>query len=388
MIKVAIVQKDFYIGGISTACINLLNHLSKENDIELTLFTFDKIKEGLLPQNVKVVYVNSLKLFAVSNADSKNRGLFFRLRWLFVRLWCKFFTNSIPLKIALKKQRKVNEYFDLAISFSPSTGNRIFSFGSSEFVLEKLNAKTKCVMFHNDFCSSGLNNKFVVDGLSRFDKILCVSKSCAESMKNALPLITNKIDFLYNFTNEEVIKQKSNDFQVAYPDNVVNIVSVARLGEEKAHMRSLKIFKELRINYKNFIWHIVGDGKERNSLECFVRDNNMQDYIRFYGKKENPFPYIKNAYIFYLGSYHEAAPMVYAEAMLLGCPVITTNTCSAVELVPPEYGYICENSEDGIYNGLKEVLSNPKSVTEKRNNLKSFSYNNGAIVEKLIGLIK
>lgn len=384
--KIAIVQKDFYIGGIPSACISLLEFLSKEKDIETTLFTFDKIKDIELPSNINVVYANkSLKVFAVSNAESKKRGLFFRLKWLFVRLWCKLFTNKIPLKIALGKQKKIDEMFDLVVAFSPSTNSRTFCFGAAEFTLEKINARTKCVIFHNDFRLSGFNTEFVVNGLSKFDKILCVSKSCAEDMKEALPKLSNKIDYVYNIVDVDKVRQKSKEFQVLYPDNVINIVSVSRLSEEKAHLRSLIIFKQLREKYKNFVWHIVGDGKERKNLERYVSENDMQSYIHFYGNQTNPYPYMKSADLFYLGSYHEAAPIVFAESMAVSCPVLTTKTLSADELVG-ELGFVCENSEIGIYKKLEEILKNKNILNEKKELLKNYEYDNTSIVERIKNL--
>lgn len=381
--KIAVVQKDFYTGGIPSSCISFLNCMSKESWCELTLFTFDKIKDGLIPNNVNIVYTDKhLNLFAISNAESKKRGLFFRIRWLLLRVWCKFFTNKIPLRMALRKQNKIEEEFDIAISFAPSSSTRTLSVGTSEFVLEKLKAKKKVVLYHNDFSSSGLNTKFVVDGLSKFDKILCVSKSCAENMRQALPNLNNKIDFLYNFVDAEKIKQKAVAEQVLYPSGVINIVSVSRLSEEKAHMRSLEVFKELREEYKNFIWHIVGDGKERASLEQFVAKNDMQDYVRFYGNQENPYPYIKSADLLYLGSYHESFGLVLVEAFILGVPVVTTETRASNEVVG-NFGFICENSKNGILGGLAELLCNNEKVKLKTELLKNYKYDNAKIVEKI-----
>ncbi len=385
--KIIVVQKDFSVGGIATACMNFISKVSK-TDVDLTLVSFDEIEEDI-PNNVHFIKAcKQLRYFAKSNSESQKIGFGFRLCWLINRILCKIFGNKYLLKAALSHQPGILGEYDLAISFAPSTDGKSLCVGNSEFVLEKINAKTKVVVFHNDFCSAGLNTKFVIDRLAKFDKILCVSKSCAKSMKNTLPSLSTKIDFLYNFADVEKIVEKSKEKQCEYNNEYFNIVSVSRLSEEKAHMRSLKVFKHLHDTYGNFIWHIVGDGKERNALEDFVRANDMQDYVKFYGSKDNPYPYIKNADLFYLGSYHEAAPMVYGESMILGCPVLTTNTCSSKEMIPPEYGYICENSEEGIYNGLKEVLENPKLVAEKRENLKSFQYDNDAIVEKLLDLIK
>ena len=381
--KIAVVQKDFYIGGISSSCINFLNSVSKEQDIDLTLFTFDKINEDILSSNVNIVYANkSLTPFAVSYADSKKRGIFFRLKWLFLRLWSKVFTNRLPLKFALKRQKEIKEQFDVAISFAPSTSNKTFSVGSSEFVLQKVNAKKKFILFHSDFQSSGLNTEFVVDGLSKFDKILCVSKSCAEKMKQALPQLQEKIDYLYNFSDSQTIIEKAKEYTVDYSKDVFNIVSVSRISEEKGHLRTLNVLKNLHNINTNFVWHIVGDGKIKEDLETFVKTNDMDGYVKFYGNKSNPYPYIKNADLFFLGSYHEAAPMVYAEAMTLGVPVLTTKTCSAEELVG-NLGFVCENSKSGILEELKHILENRNLVVEKQKQLENYNYPNKQIVDKI-----
>ena len=50
--------------------------------------------------------------------------------------------------------------------------------------------------------------------------------------------------------------------------------------------------------------------------------------------------------------------MVFGESVALGIPVITTNTTSAIEMIANEgVGIVCENSEDGIYDAVKSVLS-------------------------------
>ena len=54
-----------------------------------------------------------------------------------------------------------------------------------------------------------------------------------------------------------------------------------------------------------------------------------------------------------------------SEAIILGLPVITTD-CSGMKEIfgDEECGIICENSEDGIYGALKEVLDNPQRLSE------------------------
>ena len=50
--------------------------------------------------------------------------------------------------------------------------------------------------------------------------------------------------------------------------------------------------------------------------------------------------------------------MVFGECVTLGVPIITTNTVSAKELVEQRnVGYVCENSEEGLYEILSKKIS-------------------------------
>lgn len=92
-------------------------------------------------------------------------------------------------------------------------------------------------------------------------------------------------------------------------------------------------------------------------INQLINEKGLSNDIDLVGKKNNPFVYIKNADFFLLPSFHEAAPMVYGEAISLGVPVVTTNTISAKELIEErDYGIVCENSEEGIYFTLKIFL--------------------------------
>ena len=78
--------------------------------------------------------------------------------------------------------------------------------------------------------------------------------------------------------------------------------------------------------------------------------------------------------------------MVYNESMLLDVPVFTTNVISAKELVG-DYGFVCNNSEEAIYDNLKKVLDEPKLIRDKKEQLKNFNYNNDLVVKKLLSLM-
>ena len=83
----------------------------------------------------------------------------------------------------------------------------------------------------------------------------------------------------------------------------------------------------------------------------------MKNIVFLIGEKENPYPYIKKARAFLLPSYHEAAPMVYGESAALGVPIVSTDTCSALELVNDRnLGMVVNNDEIGIKDGLNKII--------------------------------
>ena len=121
-------------------------------------------------------------------------------------------------------------------------------------------------------------------------------------------------------------------------------------------------------------------------MEKIIKENSMEGNVILYGNQPNPFPYVKGADLFFLPSLHEAAPMVYAEAMTLGVPVLTTDLVSSKELVG-DLGFECYNSDEGVYEGLKFVLTNKREITKKKEMLKNYHYDNEKIKEKLYKMV-
>ena len=98
----------------------------------------------------------------------------------------------------------------------------------------------------------------------------------------------------------------------------------------------------------------------KTKIENKIKVLQLEDCVKLYGNKTNPYPYIKSADLFYLGSIHEAAPVVFSESRILGTPIITTKTSSAEELVG-DNGIICENNEEDIYLSFKQIFENARN---------------------------
>ena len=356
------------IGGVETSLNNFIQALKTREEVSLYLINDDacKIENKLVSKKLKEI---SIKLDQRYNSKFR---IINKLKRIFNKV---FFLDRIFLNKLDKCLSEINHIkeYQIGVCFAPwdislDTFNRL------------VDCKFRICFVHGDVSKCDICND-AEKKLAHFDKILCVSKSCCEMFKRRYPMLSPKVDYCYNLQDVNGIIKKSNEYIEPFIGGKINILSVSRLSEEKGLLRSLKVLKKLHNNGLDFIWHIVGDGPLMMKISIFIKKNNMSNYVFLYGNKENPYPYFKQANLFYIGSYHEAAPMVYAEAMILGCPVLTTKTCSAEELVG-ENGFVCENSEAGIEDMFVKVLSNPNLIEEKKEILKQYNYDNDVIMKK------
>ena len=79
-------------------------------------------------------------------------------------------------------------------------------------------------------------------------------------------------------------------------------------------------------------------------------------YIVIYHHCKNPYPYLKKSDCLLLSSQFEGYPVVFVESQILGKPIVTTKVSDSKKEIEGKYGIVVENSEEGVYNGMKEFL--------------------------------
>ena len=387
--KLLFVLNQMGAGGIAKSLSNLLFHLEKyKDDYDVDLFLLRK--EGCyindVPSYVNVMESKGLlKLFGSSQRETKKFGFLPYIARFFTACWTKCFGNALPLKIGIK-QNKLSTEYDAAISFTHTQGGRDMASGSVEFVLNGVKAKKKFMVIHGDPIVENLLTKHTIKDMIKFNKVFCVSKSCATQAVEHSPELSPVIDYLYNTQRNDIIINNSTLMGNMYNPNTLNLVTVSRLEHQKGHIRLLPIVKKLHDEGFKFVLNIVGDGVLRDEINEYLSSNSMIEYVIMHGAKSNPFPYMKYADLFIFPSRWESWGMVLTEAMLLKVPVFATRTCPAEEVVG-DLGFICENNEQDIYDKLKFVLQNPQLIQQKREGLKTFDYNNDAIIKKLLDLV-
>lgn len=203
----------------------------------------------------------------------------------------------------------------------------------------------------------------------RYDKIIGVSNTATNAIKQ-LYNVNNAIT-LYNPIESDNIRKRANE-PIALPSRAqaVRMVTVGRFVPQKAYDRLLRVIKRLyEDGYSIELW-ILGDGEQRPMLEEYINTYSLNKIVTLWGFQKNPYPYLKHSDIFVCSSISEGYSTAVTEALILELPVITT-ACSGMDelLIDGKCGLITENSENGLYSGIKHVLDNPSLLTSYKQNI-------------------
>jgi glycosyltransferase involved in cell wall biosynthesis len=164
------------------------------------------------------------------------------------------------------------------------------------------------------------------------------------------------------------------------------ILFVGRLVEKKGVRDLISAFSLLNDVYQNqsVLW-LVGDGNERDSLEQQVKELNLQDKIKFFGKLPNQqLPdFYASADLFVAPSIidtkgdTEGQGVMLLEAMASGLPIISTNIGGITEIVEDGSNGILvsqQNTEE-LKNTIEKLLNNSNVRTTLSNNARKTAQN-------------
>ena len=300
--------------------------------------------------------------------------------------------NSLKLLCNKKSiyKKYIKSEYDVEIAFLEGPITRLFS-------VEDKNVK-KIAWIHNDISKvfgTGLKAKIkkIWDRktYSKYETLIFVSIDNLKEFNKEYKDIRNKYlepikkDIIYNYIDKEAVKAKAQEkMEVEFNKEKINFVTVARLVPQKAMDRLVKVHEMLIRNGLEHNFYVIGDGPEREKLEKAIKEKEINNTFHLLGKKENPYPYIKNADYFCLLSRFEGYGMVLEEAKILDKPIIITDTAAREVVERYEKSVILENTEEGIYKGLKQIIIKPKNSKKTKEN----DYDNSKIIEKIEKLLE
>ena len=353
------------LGGAERVLVDIANELSQKYDI--TIFTiYGKGEfEKELNTNIKLISYTDKSFNELSKLE--------RIK--------------ISLKLILNKksmyERFINKGYDTEIAFLEGPITRLFS--------SKNNRVKKVAWVHNDIgqvfgksLKAKIKIKLDKKCYSQYNSVVFVSQDNKVQFEQIYKIDSDKSVIPNYISTKRVMEKSEEPFENIFEKNEINFLTVARLAEQKAIDRLIKVHSKLIEDGYKHRFYVVGDGPEREKLKDLIKELHVQNTFILVGKKDNPYPYMKNCDIFALMSLYEGLPMTVLESKILNKPILITNT-AAREAVQNYYkSYIAENTEQGVYNGIKDCI---KMLPEWKNSDKQNNYESYDIIEKIEKLV-
>ena len=198
----------------------------------------------------------------------------------------------------------------------------------------------------------------------KFNDLVFVSNSAKEGFIKIFGDNFPKMHVKYNpiIAPDVIRKSKEEISDIVKPTDKKLLVTSGRLVSQKGFDNLLEACNKLNKDGLKYELWILGEGWGRASLEELIEKHKLYN-VKLLGYKDNPHKYIKEGDLFVCSSRNEGFSLVIAEAMILGLPVISTNCSGPNELLNfGEYGFMVENNEDALYEGLKEILKDKKKL--------------------------
>ncbi len=382
--KILFVNKSFAVGGIQSSLINIINALKDDYDIDVCVFDNNGQLKDRLPEGINIIKTNKLlRLHGMSAVDAKKISFSAYLVRLFLGAFDKLFTNRLFFSFAMMLQKPLKGY-DVAVAYHHEASPKAVVSGFYRFVYKKTDAPIKLGWVHYDpyyvLFDDRKNEKY----MEKMSKIICVSQGTANVFKKRHPTLNVPVDYCYNMQDiNRILSLSEAKTEIQFSEDMLNCFSACRLGKQKAIPRAIRAFAPVLKKHSDIRWYIAGDGDDMSEVKHTISECGVEESVVLLGSLSNPYPYFKNCDLYIQPSIYEAAPMVYGEALICKTPIFTTENISSAEMVAPEYGVICENSEDGLRKLFDELAENRGMIAEMKKNLEESEYSNQGIIDKL-----
>lgn len=377
--NILFVVDNLVMGGITKVLANLLQNLDEEKYcVDLLVLHYYEDMSIKIPKSVNIIkgneYFSYVDVSIKKILKDKDLKEFFKKLSLVVSLK----SGKIEKKIKSARKNLLKKEYDTEIAFSD---------GFAHIFVANGDTPNKIAWMHTDISVRNDSKRYyglVKKSLEKMNMSVCVSDRVREVYKEYYSIPDAKIETIHNIINVDEIRDKgSKKLDIEYSKDVINLISVGRLETQKNYISFIKVHKKLIDDGYKINSYLIGDGLEYEKLSNLVKEEKIENTFKMLGRKDNPFPYVKNADLFVLSSILEGLPTVLYESVILGTPCVSTLVAGAREVLKDEYGLVVENSDEGLYNGLKRILDDEKLLKKYKSNALMYKSENDDIINKI-----
>ena len=379
MKRILFVMSSLYNGGAEKSLVNLLNEIDYSRyEVDLLLFKPKGLFMSQVPKEVhilprpkrlKALYDDDIRFCfgsfvkvlgtAIANLCDKRYNYRKGIRW---KYFYKFYL------------RDFEKEYDIA--FAAINSDVLYYIG------DKVHATKKIIMVHTDYRSSEFPKIYDFKYFKEADCIGSISNKCVDILKEVYPEFPEKFRLLENITSSKLIRKRADEFiPDEYDTDVIRILSVGRLSEEKGFDLAISAAKIMKTKGTIFKWYIIGDGIEKERLRMQIEAEDLKNDVLLLGVRENPYPYMKNCNIVVQPSRFEGKSVVLDEAKILGKPIVATCYPTVKDQLSVDEGMVVDMEPGALAEGIIR-MSDPIIQQPYVAFLKQHEYGNQEVIQK------
>lgn len=339
--KILFYTSGIGLGGVEKVLLEVLKSLDKEKfDIKVAFqYGNENLYENEIPLDVDYKYMLSQKEIQKTLEIRKRKTILNKIKYNFRLL--------LEKNIIKKEYEKYSMDRDIVIDFKS---------GDFSKVVFKNKKARKIIWFHTSI--KKLNRykkrkKTIASFLKDADKIVCICEEMKDELIAEFKHTLNKVKVIYNGLDFDKIREKSLESTSMYGQY---IIMVARLEEKMKDFSTLiESFEKVLEKYPNLQLCIVGDGPDKKRIEEKIESLKLKEKVLLVGRKDNPYPWIKNAELVVHSSLYEGLPTVLLESLILKKKIVSTNfKTGALEIL--DDGRLGEIVPIGNRNKMAEAI--------------------------------
>ncbi|MGG5209009.1 glycosyltransferase [Chryseobacterium sp. MIQD13] len=333
-------------GGAEKVLVNFLKNLPEDKyeiDLLINLYTGMYIKE--VPSWVNLSYLLKGEMIT-TNRPHEIPVKAFRVLYQKMFLWFPGLLYRFVLK---------NKKYDVEIAAIHGMYRELLSSPQKD--------SKKIIWIQNDIFNLKEYTPDVIRQLFKFDRILVISNKLKEEMQKVAQNDREKqaVIKIFNPIDKDDTLNKANTPIDDYPfsNTIPTFITIGTVYPQKGYDRLLDVHKNLIDEGLKHQIIIIGDGFDFENIHAKLNQLGLQETVKMLGFRSNPYPYLKKADFYIMSSRHEGFPTIIAEALILNKPIVSTDVSGIKDLLQEgKLGVITPNSEDGIYDGMKKILTN------------------------------
>ena len=347
MKKISILSLHLGYGGIEKSIVSLANLLCNRYEVEIAVCY--KIHEECvfpLDERVTVIYLNDDSI--VPNHESlrlalKSRNIFHMLNEFF-----------FALKVLHYRRKRMIQYIRNCSSDVMISTRDIFNTWAGLYAKEDV---ITIGWEHNHFHDDERYANKVVASVKNLDFLVLVSSELQKYYQRRL--MSRKCMCIYIPNCIDQIPEKKSSLSSK------RLISVGRLSPEKGYLDLLYVYQLLYKDYPDWKLDIIGDGKDRELLEEYIRSHDMEKCVTLHGFQKKDFidQMMQDSSIYLMTSHTESFGIVLIEAMSHGLPCIAMDSAEgAREIINSgENGYLIKNRNyEAMAKKIGDLIKNKK----------------------------